>query len=174
MTLVIVHHHLRPGGIRRIIELATRHLVRESPCPVTRVVLATGERADRRWHGRFAQQLRSVPVQLIVEPSFNYLSEQRRSSWRVTARIRRALSALFAHAGAGNCLVWAHNLGVGRNLLLSRELAAACAARNIPLLSHHHDWWFDNRWARWRELRRSGFRTLAAVARAVFPERGGH
>jgi hypothetical protein len=37
-------------------------------------------------------------------------------------------------------------------------------------VSHHHDWWFDNRWARWPEMRRFGFRTLAAPAHAVFPE----
>jgi hypothetical protein len=36
-------------------------------------------------------------------------------------------------------------------------------------MAHHHDWWFDNRWARWPEMRRFGTRTLAAAARAVFP-----
>src|SRR5207245_2816642 len=66
-------------------------------------------------------------------------------------------------------LIWAHNLGVARNLLLSRELAGACAARGLRLVSHHHDWWFDNRWRRWREMRQDGFRTLRAAARAIFP-----
>jgi hypothetical protein len=86
--------------------------------------------------------------------------------------MRRALEKLFTDADGGNCLVWAHNLGVGRNLLLARELASACAERGLPLISHHHDWWFDNRWARWLELRRFGFRTLTASARAVFSEQG--
>lgn len=172
MTLVIVHYHLRPGGIRRVIELAVPHLVREARRPVMRVVLITGQRADQKWHDSFAQQLPGLPVKLIVEPSFNYLSEQRGSSRRITGHIRRALKKLFAGSDAGNYLVWTHNLGVGRNLLLTRELAAACAARGIPLVSHHHDWWFDNRWARWREMRKRGFPTLAATARAVFPASG--
>ena len=38
----------------------------------------------------------------------------------------------------------------------------------LALLSHHHDLWFENRWARWSEMRTCGFRSLAAVARASF------
>ena len=169
VKLVIVHYHLRPGGIRRIIELATLHLVREAPRPITRVVLATGEPADRQWHDHFARQLPSVPVEVLIEPSFKYLSEQRGSPERITARLRQALKKLFADSDTENCLVWAHNLGVGRNLLLSRELTAACAERDLPLIAHHHDWWFDNRWVHWPEMRRCGFYTLADAAQAVFP-----
>ncbi len=172
VKLVIVHFHLRPGGIRRILELATPYLVRAAPQPVTQVVLATGQRADDEWHEHFARQLPGVPVEVRVSPAFNYLSEQRGPAARITRRIRCALDNLFARCEAGNCLVWAHNLGVARNLLLARELATACAARAIPLVTHHHDWWFDNRWSRWPEMRRFGFRTLTAPARAVFPKAG--
>src|SRR5207249_906128 len=65
--------------------------------------------------------------------------------------------------------VWAHNLGIARNLLLTRELVRATAARRITLVAHHHDWWFDNRWFRWSEMRRLGFRTLGGSARTIFP-----
>ena len=65
-----------------------------------------------------------------------------------------------------------HNPAVGRNLLLAREVAEACARRGVPLVAHHHDWWFDNRWRRWSEIRRTGFPTLAASARAGFPASG--
>lgn len=173
MKLVIVHYHLRPGGIRRIVELATPHFVRASTPPITRVVLATGQRAHRSWLGLFARNLPGVAVDVVACPGFRYLSEQRDSPPSIARQIRQALDALFGEANAANCLVWAHNPGVGRNLILARELATACAARGIPLVAHHHDWWFDNRWLRWREMRRTGFRNLAAVARAVFPP-GGH
>lgn len=169
MRLVIVHYHLRPGGIRRIIELATPHLVHEAPRPIKRIVLATGQCADRSWYDHFAQQLPGVPVEVLVEPSFNYLSEQRSSPGQITVRLRQALKKLFADSDSENCLVWAHNLGVGRNLLLTRELAGACTVHDIPLVAHHHDWWFDNRWVRWPEMRRFGFRSLTASARVVFP-----
>ena len=58
----------------------------------------------------------------------------------------------------------AHNLGIARNLVLTGELARACEQRGIRLMAHHHDWWFDNRWQRWPEMRCSGFRSLAQVA----------
>jgi glycosyltransferase involved in cell wall biosynthesis len=171
VTLVVVHYHLRPGGIRRVIELAVPHLLRHAPRPVTRILVATGEAADARWRAVFQRQAGAVPVQYHVEPAFNYLSEQRAAPDRIAARLRRALANIL-QSDAADTIVWAHNLGVGRNLILSRELAAACAARGVRLVSHHHDWWFDNRWVRWPEMRAAGFRTLAASARAVFPPAG--
>src|SRR5439155_11054723 len=51
----------------------------------------------------------------------------------------------------------------------TRALTRICAAQGIPLVAHHHDWWFDNRWLRWLEMRRAGFRTLRAAAWTIFP-----
>lgn len=168
VTLVVFHYHLRPGGIRRVVELAVPHLLRESPRAITRVVLACGQRTDGSWHDHFARRLARESVEVFADSSFNYLSEQRDAPARIAVRIRRALGRLFDTTG-DDCLVWAHNLGVGRNFLLTRELFAACAGRGIPLVAHHHDWWFDNRWVRWPEMRRFGFRTLASPAQTVFP-----
>ena len=169
MKLVIVHYHLRPGGIRRVIELATPHLARQFNGAVETVALVCGEANDRKWNACFQERLSGIPVEFIVEPAFNYLSEQKRSSHAVSRLVRAAFSRIFAHASANNCLVWAHNLGIGRNLLLTRELTRVCAARGIPLVAHHHDWWFDNRWLRWLEMRRAGFPTLRAAAGTIFP-----
>jgi len=171
VRLVVVHYHLRPGGIRRVIELATPHLVRAAGT-VTEVTLLTGARADDAWHEHFAAHLPGVRVRVHVEPAVNYFSEQRRSPARIARRLRAVFARLFVGDAGADTVVWAHNLGVGRNLMLSRELAAACAARDVPLVAHHHDWWFDNRWRRWPELRRCGAATLAAAARAVFPRAG--
>ena len=43
MNLIIVHYHLRPGGIRRVVELATPYLVEAGGGAVERIVLAVGE-----------------------------------------------------------------------------------------------------------------------------------
>jgi glycosyltransferase involved in cell wall biosynthesis len=169
VNLVIVHYHLRPGGIRRIIELATPHLVREAPRTVTGVVLATGQAADRKWHASFEKQLGGLPVAVFIEHAFNYVSEQRADVDGVRRKLRRALVKLLAESDAANCLVWAHNLGVARNLILTRELVRACDERGVPLIAHHHDWWFDNRWLRWPEMKRFGVRTLESAARTIFP-----
>lgn len=168
MNLVIVHYHLRPGGIRRVIELATPHLVR-ALTSVKTVTLATGEASDAIWRHHFARALAPAKLKTVIAPAFGYFSEQREAPTRVRAQLRDTLETIFAPATAENTIVWAHNLGIGRNLLLTEELSRACAARNIRLISHHHDWWFDNRWLRWPEIRRSGFTTLAKVANTVFP-----
>lgn len=181
MTLLIVHYHLRPGGIRRVIEHATPHLVRAhagKPArgrglpPIARVVLAAGEAADAAWQERFARALAPARLAVHIEPAFGYLAEQRRRPDEIRNRIRRALNELLDALGADGAVVWAHNLGVGRNWILAEELARACARHAVPLLSHHHDWWFDHRWARWEELRRTGHRTRHAAARIVFPLEG--
>ncbi|HWN94621.1 MAG TPA: glycosyltransferase [Methylomirabilota bacterium] len=169
MTLIIVHFHLRPGGIRRIIELATPHLVKASGDAIDRIVLAVGEAGDRKWNETFAQLTAPVPVEFFVEAGFNYLSEQKRSPAAVTKRVHAALDRLLVNANSSNTLVWVHNPGIGRNLILTRELVRACDKRGLPLVAHHHDWWFDNRWRRWPEMQRSGFPTLASVARTIFP-----
>ena len=104
-----------------------------------------------------------------MEPAFNYVSEQKLPPDRMRRAIVTALRRLLAGLSARDGLLWAHNLGIGRNLILTRELTRACAQRNIPLIAHHHDWWFDNRWQRWPEMRRFGVRTLKAAAQIVFP-----
>lgn len=152
-----------------MIELATPHLLRQLG-PVESVVVACGEAADRKWNRNFQRLLHPVPVKFLVEPAINYISEQRLVPRRITRAISAALKKAMGSTRKDDCLVWAHNLGIGRNLILSHEVIRACAARNVPLVSHHHDWWFDNRWLRWPEMRRSGYHTLNAVARAVFPQ----
>ena len=77
MRLIIFHYHLRPGGIRRIIELATPPLLRHFAGALNEVVLATGEAADRKWNEFFVQQVGSTPVRFATEPVFGYLAEQR-------------------------------------------------------------------------------------------------
>lgn len=137
---------------------------------IRRVILASGQRADRLWHAQFAARLPDdTRLDLFIHPSFHYLSEQRGSPARITADLHSALEELLRDLEGDTGFVWAHNLGVGRNLLLARELAAACAARHLPLLSHHHDWWFDNRWVRWPEMQTFGFQRLESPARIIFP-----
>ena len=165
MKLIIVHYHLRPGGIRRVIELATPFLLQRLG-QVTTVELVCGEAADEKWNQTFARLVAPAKLKLTVAPAFGYFSEQKKSPAKIRTELATALTKLLADP---DCLVWAHNLGIGRNLLLTRELTRACTARGITLISHHHDWWFDNRWLRWPEIRRSGFPSLAAVAKTIFP-----
>jgi glycosyltransferase involved in cell wall biosynthesis len=166
--LVVVHYHLRPGGIRRVIELALPHIAQAAPDSLSAIVLATGEKPEPDWREIVTRSLPGTPVHFFCEPAFRYLSEQRSSPEVIRGKVRSALDRLAQIFSPAETLFWAQNLGVGRNLILSDELAKLSARSGLALLSHHHDLWFENRWARWSEMRTCGFRSLAAVARASF------
>ncbi len=168
MELIIVHHHFRPGGVRRVIELAAPYLAVGWPQPLEAVVLATGEAPPASWLRDFRRRLKGTPVKVVVEFAFGYASEIALEGVDLRRAVAGGLAKLFQSFEPGACLVWAHNLGLGRNLRLARELTSICHRRGIPLLAQHHDWWFENRWHHFPAMRAQGFRLLPQVARAVF------
>jgi len=167
MKLLIVHYHLRPGGVRRVIESATPHLVARWPERIRGVVLATGEAPDPHWLRCFRRQLPRTPVTVFHEPAFGYVAESRLKRSGLSDRVYDAVNRLVVLAGPGQRLVWAHNLALGRNLYLARALTQICGACCVPLVAHHHDWWFENRWHHFAAMREPGFCKLDAVAGAV-------
>jgi len=167
LKLVIVHYHFRPGGVRRVIELATPHLVAHWPERIRAVVLATGEAPSPAWLRAFRSSLHGTPVKVVVQPAFGYVSELALAGQSLRRRVLDGILQLLREAGRDGCLIWAHNLGLGRNLYLARELTFTCDCVGIPLMAHHHDWWFENRWHHFTAMREPGFRKLDAVASAV-------
>jgi glycosyltransferase involved in cell wall biosynthesis len=152
--------------VRRVLELALPAIAAAWP-ELGRITLGVGEAGDEAWVERLRAALGGVSLEVFEEPEFRYASEQRAASG---ADLRLAVERLLVEADAA----WVHNPALGRNLPLARALGEAAARRGIPLLFHHHDLWFENRWARWPEMRESGFRTLDAVARTVFPPEATH
>jgi len=167
VRLLIVHHHFRPGGVRRVIELATPHLVTHWPERIRAVVLATGEAPDPGWLRAFRKRLHGLPVKVMVQPAFGYVSELALDGESLRRRVMDGIMELLCEARQDDCLIWAHNLGLGRNLYLARELTFTCHCTGIPLMAHHHDWWFENRWHHYAAMRKPGFRKLDAVASSV-------
>jgi glycosyltransferase involved in cell wall biosynthesis len=133
-----------------------------------RLTLASGETADPAWRSRLRRNLPDIRLEFAVEPTFHYLAEQRATVTDIRKRLLSAIAGLLAGTPASSTTIWAHNLGLGRNLLLAEALVEVCARHQVPLVAHHHDWWFDNRWRRWPELRSAGFGTLKAAAEALF------
>lgn len=169
VILAVVHHHFRPGGVRRVIELATPHVAAHWPERIRQVVLATGEAPDAAWLGRFRASLGGTRVRVMVEPAFGYVSEWGRGRGALEAAVRRAVFELVVDVTRAGGLIWAHNLGLGRNLYLARDLTFECHCCGVPLVVHHHDWWFENRWHLFGALREPGFCKLDAIARAILP-----
>lgn len=126
-----------------------------------------GEAPEDLWRRNFEKSLGDVRVTRAIDPALGYLTELRNATRPVLARIRDHLRRWLNRGGKS--FVWAHNQSLGRNLLLTQELSRASEEFHFPLLLHHHDWWFDNRWARWPEMQRHGFWTLTKVARTLFP-----
>jgi len=156
--LVVLHYHFRAGGVRRVIELLLPRLAGHFES----VTLLGGERPDAEWERAILQRTPSARFAVskslsYLEPGFNPVATQRK-------QIRHSLKL---HIKA-DTLVWAHNLALGRNILLSDEMAVHSAATGASLLSHHHDFWCDRRWARWPEMRACGFRSLERVSKAAF------
>src|SRR5688572_15417483 len=87
-TLVILHYHLRPGGIRRVIELATPHLARHFGQRLKQLVLATGEAADKKWDGNFRQLLADYSLAVFRDPALSYASNQNFPVHRARSQIQ--------------------------------------------------------------------------------------
>jgi glycosyltransferase involved in cell wall biosynthesis len=172
VNLFVLHYHFRPGGIRRVIELGTPAIVRALHPQITRVVLCSGEEISPAWLKPFRARLGKVPVEVVVEGALGYYSEIAGRFPDVPESVRKAVHSLAEKMKREPCAVWAHNLGLGRNIFLSREIAKTCEALRLPLIAHHHDWWFDNRWQRWPEFRAGGFHQLREVAREIFAAGG--
>ncbi len=137
------------------------------------MLLLGGDRPDAVWLEAFARRMSPVPVSWKADPSLGYTAEQNRSPEVIRRRVGAfLLRILKGNRGKGGDWVWIHNPGLGRNVVVANELARVCRARGVRVTWHHHDWWFDNRWARWEEMRVHGVKTLRAAARAMLP--GGH
>lgn len=165
--LVVAHYHLRPGGVRRVIETALPPLAASGE--FTGITLATGEAPDEAWLARLRAATGGLPVSLEVRPDFLYWSELAPGGEDLTGRLTRTAADLLASCGGENAVLWAHNLALGRNAPLALAWAAAVASTGATFLLHHHDFFFDNRWIRWPEMQASGMASLAAAAEAVFP-----
>lgn len=168
MHLVVVHYHYRPGGVRRVVELGLAALVRHAPVSCSSVILAGGEAPEGPWLESLRAELAPVPIHTCTDRALGYLSEIRSPVRELRRHLRQFWARFFDSLEPGPTVVWAHNLGLGRNILMARELIRACQQRGVRLVLHHHDWWFEQRWQRWEEFRRAGVPSLRHVSQVFF------
>jgi glycosyltransferase involved in cell wall biosynthesis len=166
--LVVAHYHLRPGGVRRVIETALPPLAATGR--FDRITLATGEGPEAAWLSRLRGALGGLPLQMEVRPEFLYWSEIAPVGEDFAAELGRTTTDLLVRCGGEDAVLWAHNLALGRNAPLAGAWTKAVAETGATFLLHHHDFFFDNRWIRWPEMQAAGLSSLDAAAGAVFPD----
>jgi glycosyltransferase involved in cell wall biosynthesis len=172
MTLVVLHYHYRPGGVRRVIELGLPGIVKSSNGRATKVLLAGGEAPPEEWLAGLRRSLPGIEVVSWVDRDFGYRKKRECGGEARTQRMSQACRELLLAAGPAPYAVWVHNLSLGRNLALAAGLVAACRRRRVPLLLHHHDWWFDNRWDHLPHEVSRGSAGIHRVARWLLPSAG--
>ena len=162
VRLVVFHYHDRPGGVRQVISRGLPRLV-ERLDRVSEVILLLGEMTDPDWVKGLQASLAAVPLRIVTHRDLGYLSGQDQAMGReAVKRVHEALSG-------PDVLVWAHNLSVGRNVPLLRHLPDWCASAGARLWLHHHDWWWDGRWARWADWQASGIAGLEEALELSIP-----
>lgn len=163
--LLVLHYHLRPGGVRRVIELTLPDIIRAMPS-IGRVTLVVGECCDERWIFQLRQRLPDVDFQILDESAVGYFSESVLSVKTMEGRLEEVFNRILPEGEES--VIWAHNLGLARNLVLAEVVARFAARDGVRLVSHHHDFWFENRWNRWPEFEPSGADSLDEVGDRIF------
>ena len=162
VRLVVFHYHDRPGGVRQVISRGLPRLV-ERLERVVEVVLLMGEMTDPVWVKGLQASLVGLPLRVVTHRDFGYLSG------RDQVLAGEAVEQVHECLSGPEVLVWAHNLSVGRNVPLLRHLPDWCAAAGARLWLHHHDWWWDGRWARWADWQASGLTDLEEALECSVP-----
>jgi len=134
----------------------------------SRVLILTGEDAPDDWTLRLARGLPKTEIKVHAEPAFGYLSELRASPTSLRRRIAKTLSEVIPAEPGNTTLIWHHNPALGRNLLVNEGLISFIRRTGVRLIAHHHDFWVENRWTRWAEMRGAGFPSLSRVAEVTF------
>ncbi|MES2707423.1 MAG: hypothetical protein V4726_12570 [Verrucomicrobiota bacterium] len=175
MRLLIFHYHDRPGGVREVISRGLPLLL-EWLDGVREIVFLTGELTDAAWRADLEQRLGKfgksgkIPLHWVADPEWAYGGEDFKTlSPASTRRLWEFLKPPVRSGEGGRTVLWAHNLGIGRNIPLLRALPELCLAAGAELWLHHHDWWWDGRWERWRDWRAAGVTSLDEALAATVP-----
>ena len=124
MEIIILHSHLNPGGVTRIIESQVESLknmqvkVVVGYCPSPEKLTAKG-------------------VELIEFAPLNYL-ENRKYSLEETNQIHDKITGFLQKLISGETILHVHNLNLGKNPVLT-YIISQLAKKGVPVFNHAHD-----------------------------------
>ncbi len=123
--IIIIHYHLNPGGVTRIIESQAEGIA--SQMAGWECVVLTGAVTN-------PDKITRSGATLIVDERLNYLTNPLPS---LTGRLQE-LEELIEEQLAEKSVIHFHNMNLGKNPLLTVAVSRL-AGRGIPVINHAHD-----------------------------------
>ncbi|MDD5699013.1 MAG: glycosyltransferase family 4 protein [Victivallaceae bacterium] len=128
MKIAILHYHLNPGGVTRIIAMQLEALLARPE--ITALQLFSGAAPD--------DSLNLPPeVEFICNPELNYLDGLELGAREIDLSYNRLIEFLLETADA-DTIIHAHNLGLGKNPVLTAAMNALVTTGR-RLVNHIHD-----------------------------------
>ena len=126
MKIAILHYHLNPGGVTRIIEMQLAALLARKE--ITEIQVFSGARESSI----------SIPsgVKFIYEPVLNYLDCSELNNNQIDNRYNRMIDIFLDRTGP-DTIIHAHNMNLGKNPVLTAVLNDLVTDRRI--VNHIHD-----------------------------------
>lgn len=150
MNLVILHHHLNPGGVTRVIanHLLALDAVLTSDESLRVLILCDGQTAG--WPRDLSSQLNRIACDVVGLPNLGYDAHAVAHPDRLATQVRGALTA--NRCDPENTVLHAHNHSLGKNASFPGALRQL-AENGYPLLLQIHDFAEDFRPQNYRLLR---------------------
>lgn len=145
--IIILHSHLRPGGVSRIISSQVKALTDAG----VQVEVITGESP---------QDKSLFPVSISLVPEINYFSEDLSLDEKVLRQELIKIESSLAKCLTEDCILHAHNLNLGKNPLVTMAVKKL-ADKGLKVFNHAHDF---------AEDRAANFELLEKVISGVFQE----
>ena len=142
MNVVLVHYHLRMGGVTNVLIMAARALEQRGIVPI----VLCGEEPEASIRAQFSR--------VIVYEGLGYAADA--ADWwhgATGAVLLKEIQAMLKDAGWGEIDLWHihnHSLGKGPGLI---RLVAALAEVGAPMVLQLHDFAEDGRPENWRRIR---------------------
>lgn len=136
--IVIIHYHLNPGGVTRIIESQIKSLKEYQTS--LHIIVLTGNCENPDY-------IRSLGAEIIINEKLNYLVEDNSD---IDAEYNSILAFLSKHLQKDD-IVHFHNLNLGKNPLLTLAISEF-AIKGFNILNHAHDF-AEDRKGNWRFLK---------------------
>lgn len=125
MTICIVHYHLNPGGVTRIIDSQIKAIRTENPSAQIQII--TGHCSDKAPYA-------ANKVEIIIDERINYL----KSPNQLQKEALDDTLGFFGNLNTPNTIFHVHNLNLGKNPLVTMALSEL-AYRGTKLVNHAHD-----------------------------------